>query len=473
MAKTDRYLRTNYQNCMTTYVTGSSGFLGRYLTKKLPQYIAIPHDQIPTTKLEDFDYFYFLSAYGNLAFQTEDDKIIKANITDLKSILVQTNWANVKSFVYVSSSSVTLPIQTTYSRCKRAAEEILLSYIDRHKAPICIIRPFSITGPGEQAAHLIPCLIESCSTQKLMDFIGDPKHDFIDVRDVVNGILALSQAGTQGIYELGSGKSYSNSEVLAIVEKITKKKAHIKPGLTRPYDTKDWVSHDFSARKYKWTPKIKLEDSIRDMVDYSNKKLERRIIDISYKRKLAHISSCLNAVKIIDKIYDEMKPNDKFVLSQGHSFLAQAVVLEKRLGLDAEKLSEEHGVHPNKNSKEGIWVSTGSLGHGLAIAVGMALADRKKDIYVVVSDGELAEGICWESLRIANEQKLTNLKVTIIANGYSAYGKVDTNVLEKRLDTFFPTTVARIETSSYPDFLQDYHGHYVKLDEKKYQEAIK
>ncbi len=203
------------------------------------------------------------------------------------------------------------------------------------------------------------------------------------------------------------------------------------------------------------------------------KKLERRIIDISYKRKLSHISSCLNAVKIIDKIYGLMNPDDKFVLSQGHSFLAQAVVLEKKFGLEAEQLSREHGTHPNRNLKEGIWVSTGSLGQGLAIAVGMALADRKRNIYVVSSDGEMAEGMAWEALRIAGEQKLTNLKVTVIANGYSAYGKVDVNLLEKRLNTFYPTKVVRVDLSSYPDFLQDCRGHYVKLDDEKYQEIIK
>ena len=202
-------------------------------------------------------------------------------------------------------------------------------------------------------------------------------------------------------------------------------------------------------------------------------KLERRILDISYKRKLSHISSCLNAVKIIDGIYRVMKPKDKFVLSQGHSFLAQAVVLEKKFGLDADKLSEEHGTHPNRNVKEGIWVSTGSLGQGLAIAVGMALADRKRNIYVVSSDGEMAEGMSWEALRVAGEQKLKNLKVTVIANGYSGYGKIDVNLLERRLNTFYPTSVVRVDMSPYPDFLQGYYGHYAKLDEAKYKEAIK
>lgn len=202
-------------------------------------------------------------------------------------------------------------------------------------------------------------------------------------------------------------------------------------------------------------------------------KLERRILDISFKLNLSHISSCLNAVRAIDGIYQVMKPKDKFVLSQGHSFLALAVVLEKRFGLDAEKLSKEHGVHPNRNLKEGIWTSTGSLGQGIAIAVGMALADRSRRIYIVSSDGEMAEGLSWEALRIASEQKLKNLKVIIIANGYSGYGKVDVNLLEKRLNAFFPTSVVRANMSSYPDFLHGYHGHYVKLDDKKYKEAIK
>lgn len=457
---------------MTTYITGASGFLGKNLSVELPNAIAIPHDQIQNFKLKDFEYFYFLSSYGNLAGQTEEDIIWKANVADLMSILLRTNWKKVKSFVFISSSSVGLPVQTTYARCKRAAEEILLSFAKKYNAPICIIRPFSITGPGEQEMHLIPRLIEAASSGLPVPFVGSPNHDFIDVRDVVEGILALSKNGAGGVYELGSGKSYANSEVLKLVEKLTKKKINTKPGEKRAFDTKNWVSKDFKAVKYKWTPKIKLEESIRDMINEKTRKLERRIIDISFTRNLSHISSCLNAVSIIDNIYENMRPTDKFILSQGHSFLALAVVLEKRFGLDAYKLSVEHGTHPNKNLDEGIWVSTGSLGQGLAIAVGMALANRKRNIYVVTSDGEMTEGMCWEALRVAQEQKLTNLKVTVISNGYTAYGELDSNLLEKRLNSFFETSFVRINTI-YPDFMQGSKGHYAKLDEKKYKELIK
>jgi transketolase len=200
--------------------------------------------------------------------------------------------------------------------------------------------------------------------------------------------------------------------------------------------------------------------------------LEKRIVDISYKRGLTHISSCLGAVNIINQIYEVMKPQDKFVLSQGHAFLALAVVLEKKFGLDAEKLSEEHGTHPNRNVKEGIWVSTGSLGQGIAIAVGMAIADKTRDVYVVSSDGEMAEGMAWEALRVAGEQRLENLRVTVIANGTGGYGKIDTEILDTRLQMFYPTLVVRVNMFAYPDFLQGVGGHYVKLDKEKYEELV-
>lgn len=251
---------------MKTYITGASGFLGSYLTKKLPNPVLIPHNQIHTVKLANFDHFYFLSSYGNLSSQTEDNKIIKANIGDLTDILLRTNWAKVKSFIFVSTSSVMLPVQTMYSRCKRAAEEILLAFAQKYKAPICIVRPFSVTGPGEQKTHLIPRLIDSCLTGAPMEFVGNPKHDYIDVRDVVEGVLALSHAGARGIFELGSGQSYSNQQVLTLVEKLTGKKANIRAGKARPYDTKDWVSRNFRARNYGWVPKINLEKTIGEMV---------------------------------------------------------------------------------------------------------------------------------------------------------------------------------------------------------------
>lgn len=156
------------------------------------------------------------------------------------------------------------------------------------------------------------------------------------------------------------------------------------------------------------------------------KKLRRRILEISFKHKLSHLGSTLSAVDLIDAIYAVKKKNEKFVLSNGHA----AVALYAVLGL------KKASVHPHRNKKTGIDVSTGSLGLGLSIALGLALAERKRRVYCMISDGECAEGIVWESFRIAQEQKLTNLKIILNANGWGAYDPIDLKSLIPKFRAF-------------------------------------
>lgn len=200
--------------------------------------------------------------------------------------------------------------------------------------------------------------------------------------------------------------------------------------------------------------------------------LEKRVLEISHKHHLSHISSCLIAVQLIDNIYKVKKPEDIFVLSQGHAGLALYVVLEKLYHFDAERLFMKHGVHPNRDIEDKIYCSSGSLGCALPIAIGMALANRNRDVFVLTSDGELAEGSCWEALRVAGEQKLENLKVMVNANGTSAYGKVNTDLLDTRLQFFFPTLVVRTNVLKYPSYLQGFDGHYKVLTDEEYEEMI-
>lgn len=259
------------------YVSGSNGFIGRHLTPHLEGCTPIPHEILDTIPLGEYDRFFFLSTYGNMYSHTDTNKIIKANVSDLIHVIGQSNFEGArpfKSFVFVSSSSVRLKRQTAYSRTKTAAEEILLSYMEKYNAPICIVRPFSITGVGEQPEHLIPTLIRSCMTGEKMDFVPEPIHDFIDVEDVVSGILNLSTHGAKGIFELGSGVSHTNQEVLELVEKITGKKANInRVSQLRDYDNKDWVSQNYRARMYGWLAKKTLEQSITEMVEAYGKNI--------------------------------------------------------------------------------------------------------------------------------------------------------------------------------------------------------
>lgn len=152
--------------------------------------------------------------------------------------------------------------------------------------------------------------------------------------------------------------------------------------------------------------------------------LTYRILSLSYRHKLAHIGSCLGAAPILDEIYTKRQPTDPVILSCGHAGLALYCVLEKHCGLNAEDLLNRHGVHPVKNETDQIWCSTGSLGQGLSVAVGRALADRKRDVWCLISDGECAEGVIYESLRFAGEQQLINLKVYAHCNSFGAYRPV-------------------------------------------------
>lgn len=195
-----------------------------------------------------------------------DELIVRANVFDPLSIITRSS--DFESFVFFSTSSVKLPTQTMYSRTKRATEEVLLAFREKHKLPICIIRPMSITGVGEQKEHLIPTLIRASYSGETVNFVPEPRHDFIDVEDLVNGILNLSNHKVGGVFELGTGTSYSNQEVLEMVEDITgnKIKTNIVNSL-RPYDTKKWVSDNFRSRSWGWLPQKTLEVSIKEMVD--------------------------------------------------------------------------------------------------------------------------------------------------------------------------------------------------------------
>ena len=207
--------------------------------------------------------------------------------------------------------------------------------------------------------------------------------------------------------------------------------------------------------------------------------LQKRVLDISYKKKLSHIGSCLTALIPLINIYQFKKPEDIVILSQGHSGLALYVVLEAyhslKLGnhkIDAEDLFEKHGVHPNRDIDNGIYCSAGSLGHGLPIAVGVALADRTKDVYCLISDGECAEGSIWEALMIAKRQKLTNLKVYLNANGYSAYDKTNVDMLKGMMEAI--NIPVRIYLTSPPDtlFLRGLKAHYHVMDKDDYEDVL-
>lgn len=123
---------------------------------------------------------------------------------------------------------------------------------------------------------------------------------------------------------------------------------------------------------------------------------------------------------------------DTFLMSKGHGYMAQAMILEENGILPSEELQKYCtpagmlGAHPDYGVP-GIEASTGSLGHGFGMAVGMAAADKilgqDKITYVIVGDGEMQEGSVWEAIMMAPNLGLTNLVCFLDFNNYQSFGK--------------------------------------------------
>lgn len=228
------------------------------------------------------------------------------------------------------------------------------------------------------------------------------------------------------------------------------------------------------------------------------KKLRIRILELSYQSNLSHLGSCLSAVDLIDGIYMTKKKDERFILSNGHAGVAWYSVLEKYGYFKNPNIMKNLKIHPDRNERFDIHASTGSLGQGLPIALGMALANRKKNVYCMLSDGECAEGSIWEALRVGKEKKVYNLKIILNANGWSAYDKVDLKYLLKRIKAFGyeitivdghdykkillalkknsskkPTLLFAYTTVEQFPFLKGQDAHYYILKEKDYENAIK
>jgi transketolase len=204
-----------------------------------------------------------------------------------------------------------------------------------------------------------------------------------------------------------------------------------------------------------------------------NFNLNKRILEIAYKNKLSHLGSYFSSVEIIDEIYSKMDKEDIFILSSGHAALALYACLEKYFNIDAEYLFNKHGGHPHRDEKNNIYCSTGSLGLGITIAVGRAIANPNRTVYVLISDGECAEGSVWESLKTIHEQKIKNIEIFVNVNGYAAYMEVDRFYLVDRLKSFLPDINIRYTTVEKFSFLKGLNAHYHVMNEENYTQAMK
>ncbi len=174
------------------------------------------------------------------------------------------------------------------------------------------------------------------------------------------------------------------------------------------------------------------------------RELRAQIIENSHRTQTPHLGSCLSCVDVLVAAYfsalriDPTRPRDtgrdRFILSKGHGAPALFHVLAMRGFYPASMLSDygvDGGVFaehpPTPDHLPGIEAATGSLGHGLPLGLGMALAGRIQgrpyNVFALLSDGECNEGSVWESAMLAAAQRVDNLMVIVDFNKWQATGR--------------------------------------------------
>jgi transketolase len=196
-----------------------------------------------------------------------------------------------------------------------------------------------------------------------------------------------------------------------------------------------------------------------------SRRIRARIVAMSHAAKAPHVGSALSCVDILVAAYWGIlrftpdrpdNPNrDRLILSKGHGASALYAALAYR-GFFSPDLLESYGKegsplgeHPTLNCVPGVEASTGSLGHGLPLAIGIALAARIRQqsfrTIVVMSDGECNEGSVWEAAMFAPAQKLDTVSVVVDFNGWQATGPSRTTMaiepLTKKWEMFGWSTI--------------------------------
>lgn len=159
------------------------------------------------------------------------------------------------------------------------------------------------------------------------------------------------------------------------------------------------------------------------MLNSRSKQVRRDLYALSKANGGYHYGGTFSTIEILIALYDEiLTPNDKFILSKGHSCWGYYTLLREK-GFNPALEG-----HPHLDVENGVHFTTGSEGHGFPAGLGMAFAKKKlkKDgrVYVLMGDGECQEGTTWESLLLASFHKLDNLTIIVDSNKIQGSGFV-------------------------------------------------
>ena len=183
---------------------------------------------------------------------------------------------------------------------------------------------------------------------------------------------------------------------------------------------------------------------MKNDLDFSPKELRMTILEMAYSGQSAHIACAFSIVEILSTLYryylnypnndPESKERDYLILSKGHGVMCQYACMNKLGWITSHQIknyfadgSELKGLSDSR--VKGLEVTSGSLGHGLSVGVGLSLATKmiksSQKTFIIVGDGELNEGSIWEGLLFASHHDLNNLLVIVDNNKFQAMGTIN------------------------------------------------
>lgn len=300
------------------FITGGNGFIGANLTKFLKNknyHVSVlvrdksklwrlkgiikniniyKADITSIKKLEGImkkvnpDYIIHLASYGNSSNENDFKKIIDVNILGLKNLLMASQNINYKKFIIAGSSSEygfkNKPMTETdylfpnsyYSAAKGSATLLAQSYALEKNKPIAILRLFSVYGPFEENNRFIPTVIKKAlNKEKILVTKEEVKRDFIFIDDVVSAFYKTmkTKINKGEVINIGTGKQYSNKQVVRKIEKILKLKLTLGTFPKRAWDTNNWVANNSKAKKMlKWNPKYSIEEGLKKTIEWNKNK---------------------------------------------------------------------------------------------------------------------------------------------------------------------------------------------------------
>lgn len=211
------------------------------------------------------------------------------------------------------------------------------------------------------------------------------------------------------------------------------------------------------------------------------KEARKGVLTMVHKAKTSHIASNFSVIDIATVLYANLQPDDQVVWSKGwaaatiYYFLAKQGKIPKE---DLEKFPNEPYLGLAEPSVNGVHVAGGAMGHGLPVAVGMALGKKRAGepgrVFCIISDGEMNEGTTWEAAMVAKHHRLDNLVVFVDANKWQAMGKTeDVLDLEPIQDRWrgFGWDTWRIDGHSIEDLEHTIGCMYLNVDLEKLRTA--